>query len=100
MESCSAEAAGESPCTASLQTLLVFASVHCLHAAGLVSEQRAHVALLVEQRRLLRAAGGSLVAALQQLNEQPQLWRLPAPAAHACVVNLQALALQDRVSSV
>jgi hypothetical protein len=75
-----------------------------------VAEQRLVVAQLVEERRLLAAAGGSLAGVLQQLNEPPcssseahmqglshVAWQLPPAAAQACAANIVALSLCNQV---
>ncbi|KAF5833751.1 hypothetical protein DUNSADRAFT_9818 [Dunaliella salina] len=78
---------------------------------GLVAEQRLIVAQIVEERRLLASAGGSLSGMLQLLNEPPQhshvgmphaaaaTWQLPPAAAQACSANITALSLCSQVAS-
>lgn len=66
---------------------------------GMVAEQRAYVALLVEERRLANAAGFSLTGVLRELSERPGMWRLSPAATHACAANIQALSLSSQVSS-
>eukprot|EP00798_Chlamydomonas_sp_ICE-L_P021728 gene21728-28749_t len=63
---------------------------------GILSEQRGFVQVLVEERRLLQAAG-SLKALVEMVEEEARPSGLSPVASLACITNIRSMLLQPRV---